>query len=62
VQQAGGLSVLGQIGIKDFQKCFSRKCENDSKNLILRFMAPKIMKQILVDFLEVDLWVKNIAC
>jgi hypothetical protein len=29
---------------------------------ILRFMAPKIMKQILVDFLGVDLWFKNIAC
>jgi hypothetical protein len=43
-------------------KMFSRKRENDSKNHILRFMVPKIVKQILVDFLGVDLWFKNIAC
>jgi hypothetical protein len=41
----------------DFQKM--RKA---SKIHILRFMAPKIVKQILVDFLGVDLWFKNIAC
>jgi hypothetical protein len=28
----------------------------------LLILAPKIMKQILVDFLEPDLWSKNIAC
>jgi hypothetical protein len=28
----------------------------------LLILAPKIVKQNLVDFLEPDLWFKNIAC
>jgi hypothetical protein len=58
----GGSSIFQPVSEKDLKKLISRKCENDSKNHILRFMAPKIVKQILVDFLGVDLWFKNIVC
>jgi hypothetical protein len=58
----GGFSTFQPVSEKDIMKWIFKKCENDSKNHILRFMALKMVKQILVDFLEVDLWFKNIAC
>jgi hypothetical protein len=58
----GGSSTFQPVSEKGFMKWISKKCKNDSKNHILRFMAPKIVKQILVDFLEVGIWFKNIAC
>jgi hypothetical protein len=40
----------------------SRKDENASKHHILKNIAPKMLKPILVDFLGVDLQCKNIVC
>jgi hypothetical protein len=61
VQIWGSPSIFEGVFRKGLMKLISRKCENDSKNHILRFMTPKIVKQILVDFLGVDLWFKNVA-
>jgi hypothetical protein len=58
----GVLSVFYRLGLKRDLKLISRNSLKASKIYILRFMAPKIVKQILVDFLGVDLWFKNIAC
>jgi hypothetical protein len=45
-----------------FKKLIFRNCENASKIHILKNIAPKIMKPILVDFLGIDLQYKNIVC
>jgi hypothetical protein len=45
-----------------FLKCFSRKYKNASKIHISVNLAPKLLKQILLCFLALDISVKNIAC
>jgi hypothetical protein len=47
----GACSISAVGFFKRFQKCFSRKSKNDSKNRILRSIAPNWMKQVLLRFL-----------
>jgi hypothetical protein len=53
---------LGSSFLEKRKKLISRICENASKNHILRNIAPKLLRQILLCFLSLDLTLKNIVC
>jgi hypothetical protein len=59
---SGGPSIFASCFEKGLRNAFLEIVKNASKNHISMKIAPNLLKQILLDFLELDLSIKNIAC